>query len=100
MKIVERILELEQQEQEIKDKIESLRASLDRKEWVFAVHTHYREPRISAWRQGNSTGTTCLLTVRKGRAKLLSAGEYQDNWKEAEAVVNKWLDEGFLGRER
>ena len=37
MSIVERILELEEQEQEVKDKIETLKAALDRKEWSSKV---------------------------------------------------------------
>lgn len=91
MNNIERILKLKKQEQEIKDEIETLEKRLDYKEWKFYVHTNYRAPRISAWKQNRNTSNACCFAVKEGRAKLYSAGTYQDNWEEAHAIINKGL---------
>ena len=95
MNTIEYILELEKQEQEIRDKIKTLKDTLDPKGWMFCAHTHYREQRFSAWKEGNSTDTPCYFELKEGRLKLIRAGTYQDNWKEAEIVINKWWAKRF-----
>jgi len=93
MNTIERILKLKKQEQGIKDEIGTLENRLDYKEWTFYVHTNYRAPRISAWKQGDNTSKACCFTVKEDCVKLYNTGTYQDNWKEAEDVIIKWLAE-------
>ena len=101
MNIIERIIELEQQEQRIGDRVVALCTTLNHSEWNFYINTtQYDNPRISAWKPGGSILAPASFIVKGGSVEINETSIYPDTWKEAEAIINKWLDEGFLGGER
>ena len=94
MNTIKRILKLKKQEQKIKVEIETLENRLYYKEWAFYVHTGPSYvPMISAWKQNTNTNKACCFIVKEDYVKLYSTGAYQDNWKEAHAIISKWLAE-------
>ena len=96
MNIVDRILKLEQQERKIEEEIETLCNSLDHNEWNFYVNTtQYDNPRINAWKPGGSILAPASFTVKGNTVQVIDTSMYPDTWKEAEAIINKWLNQDF-----
>ena len=96
MNFVERILELEKQEQKVRNDVTALGDSLDYGKWSFCLHVHCG-PLISAWKRGDdiSIGAVAAFTVKQDSVELCSPGAYHDNWQEAEKILNTRLVQKF-----
>ena len=96
MNTIERNSTLEKQEQKTKDGVRTLKNILEPKHWVCSVNTGYKELRIRAWEEGDSIGTPCRFVIEEDHVKLMDAGTYQESWKEAETVINRWWSKRFI----
>ena len=95
MNFIERIEELRKQQREIKGQIEGLLDGLQSDEWVFSLDTYYKEARIEARKYGDERRSGASFVVKGDRVKLRSAGEYWDDWNDAEDILNDWLCQDF-----
>lgn len=95
MNFIERIEEIRKKEQEARDGIERLEGGLEHDEWIFSVHAHYEEPRVSVWKMGDDSDICASFIIKGDCVELRSAGMYWDDWHEAESVLNEWLSQDF-----
>lgn len=62
-------------------------------DWVFCVHTHYKELRVSAWK-GKSSGVDAMFSLNNDRFEVYENREHL-KLSEPENRLNKWLQEDF-----
>jgi hypothetical protein len=97
MNFMERFTDLKKQEQKIQNELQSLtelQDTIDRDGWVFCLHTHYDEPRVSVWRSGD-TWDNAQFIIKGDYVELYDAGMYQKEWHEIKNILDEWLLKGL-----
>ncbi len=101
MNFMERFTALKKQQQEIQDGLQSLtelQDTIDRDGWVFCLHTHYDEPRVSVWRSGD-TWDNAQFIIKGDYVELYDAGMYQEESHEIKSILDEWLLKGLTIKE-
>ena len=62
-------------------------------QWIFSVHTHYKQPRVSVWKRGLSLDKKEAVDfiLNDDGWQILDIGGYADEKSEVEAVFKAWL---------
>lgn len=67
-------------------------------QWMFAVHSHYEEPRVSAWDKGHGVGEglkePVTFIMNDDGWQILRIGGYVDDEQSVEAAFRSWLAMG------
>jgi hypothetical protein len=98
MNFIEHFTDLKKREQEIRNELESLRElqdTIEHDDWVFCLHTHYDEPRVSFWRSGDdyNSDDSAEVMIKDGCVELYDAGVYWEYWQRHEIgiILDQWL---------
>lgn len=97
MKLVKHMEILIRQQKEIEKGEDDLNHRIKDAGWDFCIHIHYKEPRISAWKQ-DGVGKSALFVIKQTGLEILETGEYIDSWHEAEKILNGLLPQKFNER--
>ena len=62
-------------------------------QWLFCVHTHYEQPRVSVWTKDSNpvTKKPTSFILNDDGWQLLDIGDYVDKKSEIEAAFKAWL---------
>lgn len=61
-------------------------------QWVFSVHTHWEQPRVSVWETGKLDEKEAVTFIlNDGGWQILKIGGYVDEEFEVEAAFMSWL---------